>query len=121
MIVAPGSCAAVNRLELLEAATRADGDAGERRFGQVNRHLRLVTEAVVEPGEERAASGEDDSAVYDVRGELGRRLVERRLDRLDDLRHRVVERAAHLFGAEDDGLREAGEHVAASDFGLHLL
>src|SRR3954469_8798347 len=98
MIVAPGSCAAVNRLELLEAAARADGHAGERRFGEVNRHLRFVAEAVVETGEERAAAGEDDAAVHDVRRELGRRLVERRLDRLDDLRDRIVERAANLFG-----------------------
>ena len=33
----------------------------------------------------------------------------------------LVERAPDLLGAEDDRLRQAGEHVAAPDLGLHLL
>ena len=77
----------------------ADRDAGERALGEVDRHLRLVAQPLVEAGEERAAAGEHDAAVHDVRGELGRRLVERRLDRVDDLRDRLVERAADLLGA----------------------
>ena len=113
--------AAVDRLELLEAAAGADRDAGERGLGEVHGHLGLVAEALVEPGQERAAAGEHDAAVHDVGGELGRRLVERRLDRLDDLGDRLVERAPDLLGAEDDRLRQAGEHVAAAHLGLHLL
>ena len=41
------------------------------------------------PLQQRAAAGEHDAAVHDVGGELGRRLVERRLDRVDDLRRRA--------------------------------
>src|SRR2546430_12778751 len=47
------SVRAVNRLELLEAPARADGDAGERALGQVDGHLRLVAQALVETGQER--------------------------------------------------------------------
>src|SRR5690242_16138394 len=79
----PRAGGAVDRLELLEAAAGADRDAGQRRLGQVHRHVRLVAEPLVEAVQQRAAAGEDDAAVHDVRGELGRRLVERRLDRLD--------------------------------------
>ena len=89
----------MDRLELLEAAAGADRDTGQRRFGQVHRHLRLVAQPLVEAGQERAAAGEDDPAVHDVRGELGRRLVERGLDRLDDLRHGLVERAADFLAS----------------------
>src|ERR671933_686061 len=52
--VAPGARRAVDRLELLEAAAGADGDAGERALRQVDRHLRLVPEALVEPVQESA-------------------------------------------------------------------
>src|SRR5713226_523892 len=105
MIVATGSCRPVDRLELLEAPAGADRDAGQRALCEVDGHLRLVAEPLVQPRQERASSGEDDAAVHDVGGELGRRLVERRLDRLDDLGDRLVERAPYLLRAEDDRLR----------------
>ena len=111
----------MDRLELLEAAPGADGDAGERALGEVHGHLRLVPQPLVEALQQRAAAGEHDAAVHDVRGELRRRLVERRLDRVDDLGDRLVERATHLLGGDDDGLRQARQHVAAAHLGLHLL
>ena len=116
-----GAVRAVDRLELLEAAPGADRHTRERALGEVDGHLRLVAQALVEPRQERAAAGEDDAAVHDVGGELRRRLVERRLDRLDDLRHRLVERAADLLRREDHGLRQAGEHVAAAHLRLQLV
>src|SRR5215469_5031795 len=66
--------AAVDGLELLKAPARADSDARERALREVDGHLGLVTQALVEPREERAAPGEDDPAVHDVRRELRRRL-----------------------------------------------
>src|SRR5215216_5671068 len=122
VVVAPLLClAAVDRLELLEAAARADRDARERALGEMDRHLRLVAEALVEAVQERAAAGEHDPAVHDVRRELRRRLVERRLDRLDDLADGAVERPADLLAAEHDRLRQPGEHVAATHLRLHLV
>src|SRR4029079_7769618 len=112
---------AMDDLELLEAPARSDGDARERRLGQLDRHLRLLAEALLDTGQERSAAGQDDAAVHDVGGELGRRLVQRGLDRVEDLTDGLVERAAHLLGGDHDRLRQAREHDAAAPLGLHLL
>ena len=111
----------MDRLELLEAAARADGDAGERTLGKMHRHLRLVAQPLVEALEERSAPGEHDAAVHDVGRQLGGRLVERRLDRVDDLRDGLLEGAAHLVGRDHDGLRQSGEHVTPAHLRLHLV
>src|SRR4029079_1080854 len=76
---------AVERLDLLERPARPDRDAGQRRLRAVRGHLRLVAQALVQALQERAAAGEHDPAVHDVRRELGRRAVEGLLDRVDDL------------------------------------
>src|SRR4051812_12581371 len=78
-------------------------------------------QALVEALEEGAAAREHDAAAHDVRGELGRRAVEGLLDRVDDLLGRLLERPADLLGRQHDGLRQAGDHVATADLGLHLL
>src|SRR3712207_9130947 len=62
-----------------------------------------------------------DAAVHDVRGELGRRLVERRLDRVDDLADRLIEGPADLLGGDHDRLWQTGQHVAAADLGPDLV
>src|SRR4051812_10200646 len=74
---------AVDRLELLERAAGADRDTRQRRLGAVGRHLRLLAEALVDPLQERAAAGEHDAAVHDVRRQLGRSPVQRLLDGVD--------------------------------------
>src|SRR2546430_17409959 len=76
-----GPVRAMDRLELLQAPAGADGHARQRALREMDRHLGLVPESLVEAGQQRASPGEDDPAVHDVRRELGRRLVERRLDR----------------------------------------
>src|SRR6185295_14983088 len=113
--------AAVDRLELLEAAAGAHRHTRERRLGEVRRHLRLVAEAVVQALEEGAAAGEHDPAVHDVRGELGRGPVERLLHGVDDRLERLLERHADLLAREDDRLGKTRDEVAAADLGLHLL
>src|SRR5215210_3616890 len=113
--------AAVDRLELLEAAAGADRHTRERRLGKVRGHLRLVAQAVVEPLEERPAAREHDAAVHDVRCQLRRRAVERFLDGVDDRLERLLERHPDLLAREDDRLRQPGDEVAAADLGLHLL
>ncbi len=80
-----------------------------------------MAQAFVEIRQQGPAASQDDAAIHDVGGQLGRRLVERRLDRLDDLLHRLVERAPHLLGAEHHGLRQAGEHVPPPDLSLQLF
>src|SRR5262245_2231762 len=122
--VAPRGAAAVravDHLELLEAPARADRHAREGTLGEVDGDLRRVPDALVEPLQEGPASGEDDAPIHDVGGELRRRLVERRLHRVDDESHRLVERAPDLLGRDDHRLREARHHVAPATLGLQLL
>ena len=57
-------------------------------------HPGLVTESLVESAEQGAAAGEDDAAVHDVAGELGRGLVEGGTDGVDDRVERLLERLA---------------------------
>src|SRR3954454_3400083 len=66
-IVAVG---AVDCLELLERASGSDRDARQRRLGAVRGHLRLLAQPLVQALEQRAAAGEHDAAVHDVRGQL---------------------------------------------------
>src|SRR3990172_3436516 len=71
-------------LELLEALAGADRHRGEWALRDVDRHPGLVPQALVEAPKQSAPTREDDPLVHDVAGELGRRAVERGLDRVDD-------------------------------------
>src|SRR6185312_5109162 len=119
--VAGGAVGAVDRLELLQRAARADRDAGQRGLGEMRGHLRLLAQALVEALKQRAPAGQHDAAVHDVGGELRRRAVERLLDRVDDLAEGLLERLADLLAGQHDRLRQPRDHVAAADLGLQLL
>src|SRR4051794_25611209 len=112
---------AVDDLELLQGAARADRDARQRGLREMRGHLGLLAQALVEPLQQGAAAGQHDATVHDVGRELRRRAVEGLLDRVDDLRERLLERLADLLAREHDGLRQAGDHVAPADLGLDLL
>src|SRR3990172_7822111 len=109
VVAAAGTCAGaslgpVHHVELLQAPPGADRDAGQGRLGQMDGHVRLVTKPLVETVEQRSPAGEHDPAVHDVGRELGWGLVERLLDRVEDLGDRLFERVPHLLGGEDDRL-----------------
>jgi hypothetical protein len=94
-----------------EAARRARERLGRDRHGQAG----LVVEDLAEPRQQRAAARDDDAALDDVAGELGRRALEARAHRLDDGDDRVAERVRHFRLGQPDGLREAVEDGAALD------
>ncbi len=60
-------------------------DARQRIVGDVHGHLGRLRDPAIEAGEERAAAGEDDALVHDVGHELRWGLLDRVLDRVDDL------------------------------------
>ena len=62
-----------------------------------------------------------DAVLHDVGGELRRRLVERRLDGVDDRRDRLGQRLADVLGGQLDGARQAADEVATADVGGQLL
>ena len=81
----------------------------------MDRHLGRLGDAPVEAREQRAAAGQHDALVHDVGDELGRRLLDGVLDRVDDLRDRRLDRLADLVGADLDAARQAGQQVAAAE------
>src|SRR3954447_11804184 len=111
----------VDGLELLERAARAHRHAGERRLGELRRHLTLLAKALIHALKQGPATGERDSAVHDVAGELRRGAVQGVLDRGHDLVDRLLEGRAHLARCQHDRLRQTGDHVATPDLGGHLL
>ncbi|EGJ77410.1 putative cell shape-determining protein MreB [Streptomyces sp. Tu6071] len=111
----------LERLELLDALAGAERHGVERVLGDVDRHPGLAAQPLVEAAQQGAAPGENDAPVHDVTGELGRALVERRLDRVDDRVDRFLDRLAHLARRDHDGLREPGDEVAATDLGVLVV
>src|SRR6478735_4482100 len=112
---------ALQRLELLQRLTRADGDAAERVLRGDDRHAGLVAEPGLEAVEQCATAGEDDALLHDVGGQLGRRLVEGHLDRIADRGDRLGDGLADLGGGGDDRLGQPGDEVATADLGVELL
>ena len=62
-----------------------------------------------------------DALVHDVGHQLGRGLLDRLLDRVDDLRDRRLERLADLVAGHLDAARQAGQQVAAAEGHRPLL
>src|SRR5206468_12855651 len=108
----------LQRLQLVEAAAGAFGHAGERRLDQLHRQADLVAQPLSDPAQERAAAGEDDPALAEVGCELRRRPLERVLDGADDPREGLLQRPAHLVGAERHAAEKAGDEVAPGDLGV---
>ena len=104
-----------SRLRPEPTATQVSGDSASCTG------ICVSSQALLEAGQEGAAARQDDAAIHDVRGQLGRGLVQGRLDGVEDLADRLVEGAADLLGGDHDRLGEAGEHVAAAYLGLDLL
>ncbi len=90
----PGHAQAV---EMVQRLPGADGNAGEGRLGPVDGHPRLLGDEIVEPPDQRAAAGEQNPVARDVGGQLGRRLLQRVADRLQDLAQRTGDRRPHLL------------------------
>ena len=101
--------------QLLEHDAGAARDAGQRVVGDVDGHLGGLGDAAVEAGEQGTAAGEHDPLVHDVGDELGRRLLDRVLDGVDDLGDRDLDRLADLVRADLDRARQPREQVAAAE------
>src|SRR3954471_3696827 len=71
-------------LLVVENATRAANDAGERILVDVNREAGLLAQQKVEPANERTAAGHDDPAIDDITRQLRRRDLERATDGVHD-------------------------------------
>jgi hypothetical protein len=113
MAAPPGSLP--GRAQVLERPAGAERDAGQRIVGDGDRKPGLVAKHLVEPLQQRAAAGQDDALVDDVGGELGRGILERDPDALDDRPDRLAQRLGDLALVDRDLLGHAVDEVAALD------
>src|SRR5690242_2672331 len=99
-------------LHLLESLARAAHHAGQRVVGDDHREPGLLHQQPVEVAQERAAAGEHHALLGDVRAELGRRLLQGRLHRGDDLVEWLGERLENLVRRDGEAARNALGEVA---------
>src|SRR3954454_20561662 len=57
-------------VDVLECPPGADHDAEQRVVGDLDRHAGFVGEPSVDPGQERASTGDHDALFHDVGGQL---------------------------------------------------
>src|SRR3954471_13430804 len=93
----------------------ADRDAGEGIVGDRDRKAGLVAKHLVQPLQQGAAAGEDDALVDDVGGKLGRGVLERDPDALDDRPDWLRKRLGDLALVDRDLLGDPVDQVAALD------
>src|SRR2546421_626664 len=111
----------LEHFELLEALPRSEHDGVQRILRPPDGHPRLRRQPGVEPVQQRAAAGDDDALLHHVGGQLGRRPVERVLDRVADCLHGLLDGLPKLDRGHDDRLRQPGHEVAAADLRVELL
>src|SRR5262249_50794313 len=92
------------QLQLVEYLARAERHAGERIGRNGHGQVRLVAYELIEASQERAAAGHHDALIDDVRGQLGRRVLEADPYGLHDRRHALPQRLADLVVADEDRL-----------------
>src|SRR5437660_34764 len=109
---------AVDRLELFQRPPGADGDARERRLGQVAGHLCLLAQPLIQPLEQRPPAGEHDPPIHDVRRQFRGRAIQSFLDCSDDLGQGLLERLPNLLRRQDHGLGQSRNEVPAPNLRL---
>jgi hypothetical protein len=87
----------VDQLERTAAAAR---HAGQRIVRDDDRQTGFLRQKLVDVAQQRAAAGEYDAALRDVRAELRRSLLERLLDRADDALQRLLQRLEDLVAIQ---------------------
>ena len=108
-------------IELLDALPRAEHNTVQGSISDEDRHAGLVPKPLIKTLEQRAATGEDDTAVHDVSRELRRSTVQGRLDGVDNRVHRLVNGAPDFLCSHDDCPRQSGDEVAAAYFGVRFV
>ena len=85
------------RVQMVQRLPGADRHAGQGRLGAVDRHPGLLRDQIIEAADQGAPAGQKDPVAGDVGGQLGRRLLQRVADPLQDLAQRPGDRRPHLL------------------------
>src|SRR5438552_12875711 len=119
--LALGGHRALDELEVVEGDAGAHRHAFEGVVGDVAGDADLLGDQAVEVAEEGGAAGEDDAAVDDVGGELGRGALEDGADGADDRLEGVGDALGDVGRGDGNGARQAADLVAAADLVGKLL
>ena len=106
-------------MDIVQGLARAHDHGGQGVVNNRDGQGGFLAQELIETFEQRAAAREHDAAVHDVPGQFRRGLLQGDAHRLDNGFHLLGDGLAHLFGSDDDVLRDAGNQVAAFDF--HFL
>src|ERR1051325_2824217 len=101
------------QFEIAQHFSGAQHDGSERVIGDGNRQAGFFTDALVQIFQKSAATGEHDTAVADVRGELRRSAFESHADRVHNRCHAFTERFANFAVVNGDGTGNSLNQVAA--------
>src|SRR5882672_11113498 len=101
------------QFEIAEHFPRAQHDAGQGVVGDGDRQPGFLANTFVEILEQRAAAGQNDAAVADISGKLGRRALERHPNRVHDCGNALAERFPDFAVIHGDGFRYTLDEVAA--------
>src|ERR1700733_5523408 len=100
---------------ILKNPARSERHARQGIVGNADRQARFLPKNLIEVGEQRAATGQDDPLVHDIGREFRRSRFERNLDRLHDLACGFRERLGYVLLADGDFLGYAIQKIATLD------
>src|ERR1700730_17684097 len=106
----------VSRAELVQQLANAPPTAGHARQGVIRHHDRetcFLGEQLVDVAQQRAAAGEHDATLGDVRAQLRRSLLEGLLHGTHDALQRLLQRLEDLVAVQRKAARHAFGEVAA--------
>src|SRR5207249_6419477 len=107
-------------VEVLQGEAGSERNAVEGVLGDMAGDAGDLRQELVDVPQESPAAGHDHALVDDVRGQLGRRLLEHAPHGGDELLKRRLDRLHDLRARDRDRPRQAGDEVAATHLHLEL-
>src|SRR4051812_40166725 len=100
-------------MKIAEITAGAERNRGERIFGDMHGQTGFFTNEFIETAQESPATGEDESAVNEIRRKFRRCSLERDARGFENRRERFGERFADFFTGDRNGFRKSGKNIAA--------
>ena len=98
---------AATLVEQLEGAAATAGNTGEGIVSDDHGQAGLLHQQAIQVAQQRAATGQDDTALGNICTEFRWRLLERRLDCADDAGKRFLQGFEDFVAVQGEGARDA--------------
>jgi rod shape determining protein RodA len=100
-------------VDILKHTACTIGDSQQGFFRKMNRHTGLLTDQMVQPAQERTASGHNNTPVHDIRRKFRRRLLQSSLNGFNDTGNRLRKSFIDFFRSYFNGLGKSRNQVTA--------